>query len=285
MASAAPAPAPAGPLIPVASKPMFGKEGNISAADGLAFAQRLPAFQQYLAKLTAEPGLSITSVKILDVYPFGPDVTKALRGFVTVEVAATKGGKRVPGFALIRGASVAVLVVLVNEEKNEYVVTTTQPRIPGAVASYEEIPAGMLDGGEFKFVATKELEEELGLTISVDALIPLTTTYPSIGGCDEAIAMYVFRGQMPDAKIREFQGKHTGAAGESEDIITKLRTYDEFKGACLSGVITDMKALTALGLYELKGTRSSPPTPYTSVANKGGARRTRRRLRRKHSRR
>jgi ADP-sugar diphosphatase len=231
----------------------YGPQANISKEDAMGFAMRLPAFGAWVTKLASNYGANLTSITILDVYPFGP-ATKAERGFVTANVAAKKGGKPVSGFAFIRGGAVAVLVILVDETGNEYVVTTLQPRVPGGELDYEEIPAGMLDqkSHEFASVAVKELREELELIIPEDKLVKLSDMYPSIGGSDEMITMFVFKGEMSADKIAEFKGKHTGEPSENEQIITKLRTYDEFKAACLSGEITDAKAQLALGLYELK---------------------------------
>ena len=230
----------------------YGPQANISKEDAMGFATRLPAFGAWVTKLASTYGANLTSITILDVYPFGPAKT-ATRGFVTANVAATKAGKPVSGFAFIRGGAVAVLVILVDEAGQEYVVTTLQPRVPGGELDYEEIPAGMLDGvGKFASVAVKELNEELELSITADKLVKLSDMYPSIGGSDEMITMYVFKGLMAADKIAEFKGKHTGEPSENEQIITKLRSYSEFKAACLSGIITDAKAQLALGLYELK---------------------------------
>jgi lipid II:glycine glycyltransferase (peptidoglycan interpeptide bridge formation enzyme) len=51
--------------------------------------------------------------------------------------------------------------------------------------------------------------------------------------------------------MTELQGKATGNPDENESIITKLTPYDEFKQACLTSKITDVKAQVALGMYEM----------------------------------
>lgn len=267
----------------VPGREMFGPNGNISSADAKAFASRLPAFTKWATKVAGN-FKELTEVKILDVYPFGPAAT-AQRGFVMADVKAMKGGKPVSGFAFIRGGAVCVLVILQDETGQEYVVTVMQPRVPGGELNYEEIPAGMLDTStsEFASVAIKELKEELGLAIKESDLVKLSDMYPSIGGCDEMITVFVYRGKMSKAAIDEFKGKHTGEPSENEQIITKLRTYDDFKVACRSSEITDVKAQVAIGLYEmLKAEKGADAVPIVS-SMAGGRRRKVKKVTRKRS--
>lgn len=60
----------------------------------------------------------------------------------------------------------------------------------------------MLDGGDFVGVAAKELMEETGIKIKSNELIDLTQlaykgsysgVYPSAGGCDEFLRLFVHR--------------------------------------------------------------------------------------------
>ena len=257
---------------------VYGPAGNIAGATAVDFAKRLPAFKKWVEKLVGSYGANLSEIFILDVYPFGP-ADKATRGFVMANVVATKNGSRVSGFALIRGAAVCVLVILQDETGKEYVVTTTQPRVPGGEIDYEEIPAGMMDNdSNFASVATKELEEELHFKIKSSELVKLSDMYPSIGGCDEMITTFVYRGKTTGAVIAEFKGKHTGEPNESEQIVTKLRTYDEFKTACRNGEITDAKAQLTLGLYEmLKAEKGPDAVPAVAIAAPTGGKKTRRR--------
>lgn len=254
----------------------FGPGGNIPAELAIGFAKRLPAFQNWVSKLASSYGAGLQGITILEVYPFGP-ADKAMRGFVMANVVATYAGKPVSGFAFIRGGAVCVLVILQDPDtKVEYVVTVRQPRVPGGEVSYEEIPAGMIDTGKnFASVAIKELEEELGLKISESDLVKLSDMYPSIGGSDEMITTYVYRASMPHDKIEEFRGKHTGAADENEQIVTVVRTYDDFKNACRTGGITDAKAQLVLGLYEMMKAERGPD----AVPLRGAARRKTRKYR------
>ncbi len=268
---------PSKPPVTALDRNNFGPGGNVSKEDALAFAMRLPAFQNWEQKLitnfgsSTKPGTKYNGIKVLEIYPFGPAKT-ALRGFVLAEASVQKGGKPVPGAALIRGAAVCCLVILVDEEANEYTVTVTQPRVPGAEDNYEELFAGMVDdAGSLSVVTMKEAKEELGLDIKARDLVKLSDMYPSIGGCDEMIRVYVHRRKMPKAMIDSFIKKQTGKNDEQEQIITRVRTYQEFKDACRNGEITDAKAQLALGMYEmLKAEKGLEAVP--AVGSIGGRR-------------
>jgi ADP-sugar diphosphatase len=250
----------------VQNRNMFGPGGNVSAEDALTFANNLNAFKNWSSQLSTQFGSELKGITIMDVFPFGPAKT-ARAGFVIANANVSRAGKSVPGFAFIRGNAVAVLVILQDREtKKEYVATVVQPRVPGAKKMYEEIPAGMMDASnDVGGTAAKELEEELGLKIHGKELVKLSDMYPSIGGCDEMITMYVVRKQMNLSTIKNYNKKITGAIDENEVIETRIRPYEEFKAACRNGEITDAKAQLALGLYEmLKAEKGDDAVPVTA---------------------
>jgi ADP-sugar diphosphatase len=281
----------------------FGPGGNISGDDAIAFAERLPAFKNWKAKLTEQFGQGFKGIKVMDVYPFGP-VTTAVRGFVMGEANVTRGNTKPAGFAFIRGGAVAVLPILIDENNKKYVLTTIQARVPGGEAFYEEIPAGMLDNSSnFAGVAAKEMKEETTLTVNASDLIPLSMMYPSIGGCDENIKIYLYQVKLGSDEIKLLEGVATGNPDENEAITLKIRPYEEFKEECLRSKggevdkpvgISDAKAQIALGMYELMlqagtipdaedktGTVKEGLTPLANVGNvfnaqtEGGRKRTR----------
>ena len=101
----------------------FGPGGNITKEDAVGFANRLPAFNNWVSKLTTNfKDENVGNINILEVFPFGPAAT-ARAGFVIANATVKKGGKPVPGFALIRGGAVAVLPILKNESGEEFVLT------------------------------------------------------------------------------------------------------------------------------------------------------------------
>jgi ADP-sugar diphosphatase len=250
-------------VILLPGREMFGKSNDIPAADALTFVKNHPAFTKWVTKLQTNFGDKLKKITVSDIYTFPPSEkrnpgTKAYEGlsgkylgFVLANAEATKNNKPVAGFAFIRGGAVAVLPILQDANGNEFVLTLIQPRVPGAEYDYEEIPAGMLDGGAFGGVAAKEMEEETGLKVKESELTPLCLMYPSIGGCDENIKVYLYRAKMSNSDINMLRGKATGNPNESEMIITKVTPFAEFKKRCLTSQVSDVKAQVALGMYEM----------------------------------
>src|SRR5256885_9826492 len=95
------------------------------------------------------------------------------------------------------------------------------------------------DSGTFAGAAAKEIEEELGLKIPESDLIDLTklaltstesTTgeklqngvYPSAGGCDEFIPIFLFEKRVDREQLKDWQGKLTGLRDSGEKITLKL---------------------------------------------------------------
>lgn len=147
------------------------------------------------------------------------------------------------------------------EEK--HVILTVQPRIPAGALSFVELPAGMVDDGTFKGAAASEIKEELGLDIPEDELVNLTelaipakqermgesvprAVFPSAGGCDEYIPIFLHEKQVPREQLKEWTGKLTGLRDEGEKITLKLVRLEDlwWEGA------RDAKALAACALWE-----------------------------------
>ncbi|EME45589.1 hypothetical protein DOTSEDRAFT_52827 [Dothistroma septosporum NZE10] len=124
-------------------------------------------------------------------------------------------GEWLPGVILMRGASVALLLILQpndvpEEEETKNVFSTVQPRIAARNLRLANIPADMLDeSGTFAGGAAEEIEEETGLKLKADELIDMTAptlaeggptterlqhaTHPSTGGCDESITAFLWQ--------------------------------------------------------------------------------------------
>jgi len=118
------------------------------------------------------------------------------------------------------------------------------------------------DSGTFAGGAAKEIQEETGLEVPEAELINLTSLaleqtvdsgeglhhamYPSPGGCDEFIPVFLFQKRVPRDTLKEWQGKLTGLREEGERITLKLvRLEDLWKEGA-----RDAKALSAWALYE-----------------------------------
>ena len=123
-----------------------------------------------------------------------------------------------------------------DSQEEKHVLLTVQPRVAAGGLQFVEIPAGMVDDGTFKGSAAKEIEEELGLKIREDELVNLTelaipekeeeicprAVFPSPGGCDEFIPIFLHEKRIPRQQLTEWTGKLTGLRDEGEKITLKL---------------------------------------------------------------
>jgi ADP-sugar diphosphatase len=169
-----------------------------------------------------------------------------------------------PGIAFLRGGSVAMLMILRPSDSNteRWVIMTEQPRIPAGSLTFMEIPAGMLDNNRtFAGVAAKEIKEETGLVIHEDELKNLTelalggiggkeslqdAMYPSPGGSDEFIHIFLWEKVLDRQEIEDLRGKLTGLRTQGEKITVRILDYEQLwrVGA------RDAKTLAAWSLYE-----------------------------------
>lgn len=142
------------------------------------------------------------------------------------------------------------------------------------------------EGGTFAGQAAREMEEELGLVISENELVCLSdlagdaggveekgterrgegegeggeggsvggedhrllprAVYPSAGGCDEYIPIYMHERRVPREQLAEWSGKLTGLRDQGEKITLKLvRMRDLWKEGA-----RDAKCLAAVALWE-----------------------------------
>lgn len=154
-------------------------------------------------------------------------------------------------------------------EKDKHAIMTVQPRIPAGTLKFAEIPAGMLDNsGTFAGGAAKEIHEETGLSIPQDELVDMTAlasasllenslssteeqflqkaVYPSPGGSDEFIPVFLCQKRMSRKEIEAMQGRLTGNRNEREKITLKIvRLEDLWKEGFRDG-----KTLAAWALYD-----------------------------------
>ncbi|KAL3463995.1 hypothetical protein BJX64DRAFT_276179 [Aspergillus heterothallicus] len=197
-------------------------------------------------------------------------------GFVKLKADVSNGsGERLPGSVFLRGGSVGMLLLLQPDdvpptsEDDKWAVLTIQPRIPAGSLAFSEIPAGMLDdSGTFAGRAAEEIQEETGLTIPQNELIDMTSlalqtsnqaaegetlqkgVYPSPGGSDEFIPLFLCNKRLPRKDIEGLQGRLTGLRDHGEKITLKVVAL---KDLWKQG-IRDGKTLAAWALYMgLKG--------------------------------
>ncbi|KAJ3523934.1 hypothetical protein NM208_g12259 [Fusarium decemcellulare] len=207
---------------------------------------------------------ALRSVTIQAFDRFGP----SRLGFVKLTATVSNGaGEKLPAAALLRGPSVAMLVMLIPddvppESDERYVVLTVQPRVPAGSLGFVELPAGMVDdAGSFKGAAAQEIKEELGVTIHEDELTSLSelaaptqdsneglpsAMFPSAGGCDEHITIFSHEKRIPRDQLKEWSGRLTGLRTHGEKITLKVVPM---KDAWREGA-RDAKCLAALALWQ-----------------------------------
>ena len=150
-----------------------------------------------------------------------------------------------------------------NSEQEKQVILTLQPRIPAGSLALAELPAGMLDdAGTFSGGAAKEIEEETGLKVAAEDLMDMTElalskssddgeehlqqgVYPSPGGCDEFIPLFLYQKRIPREQMKDWQGKLTGLRDHGEKITLILAPLDQ--AYRIGG--RDAKVLAGLALY------------------------------------
>jgi ADP-sugar diphosphatase len=183
----------------------------------------------------------LRSITVQSLDRFGPHSTSRI-GFIKLQTLISNDlSENLPGAVFLRGASVAMLVILQPDdvpqgsEEEKHVLLTLQPRVAVGSLGFCELPAGMVDDGTFKGAAAKEIEEELGLRIEEDDLVNLNelaledegegereglskAMYPSAGACDECISIFMHEKRVPRDQLKEWTGKLTGLREEGEKV-------------------------------------------------------------------
>ncbi|KAF9912166.1 hypothetical protein EC991_000576 [Linnemannia zychae] len=202
-----------------------------------------------------EPPVRVFKVEVKSVERFGPRL-----GFANLAVDAqlTESGQKPPGLVFMRGGAVAVLLILKSTgpsgEVSEHVVLTKQPRLSIPSFNFPEIPAGMLDGsGDFVGKCAEELKEECGITLDHNSLIDMTElaygnkwdgVYPSAGGCDEFLRLFVCCKDMKWDELQALEGRLGGLRDHGESIsLALVALKDAYKTA------PDAKLLSSLALF------------------------------------
>ncbi|KAH7378141.1 nudix hydrolase 14 [Cadophora sp. MPI-SDFR-AT-0126] len=180
------------------------------------------------------------------------------------QVTTESGKDYLPGVVFLRGGSVAVLMIVrpTDAPLERYVIMTEQARIAAGSLSFMEIPAGMLDDERnIKLAALREIEEEVGIFPKANDLIDMTelavtdhavtedirdAMYPSPGGCDEFINIFLWERNLDRLDIENLKDRLTGDRAAAEKITVRLLEYEKL----VAVGARDGKTLAAWSLYE-----------------------------------
>ncbi len=178
-----------------------------------------PLFKRWVGKLSTSIEVSKIFFQSVDVAGRRSPKERVL--FIKFIAIAVDARRRplLPGIVVLRGNSVACLVVLKNRGKH-YTVLVKQARLAMG-DEILEIPAGMQDDGDDPCGTTlRELEEEVGLTIDRAKIVQLTQEplYTSPGLIDEAIHLYATKLKVSDKELAAMRGRVHGCVDEHEHI-------------------------------------------------------------------
>jgi len=180
------------------------------------------------------------------------------------QVTTESGNEFLPGVVFLRGGSVAILMIVrpTDAPLERYVIMTEQARIAAGSLSFMEIPAGMLDDERnIKSAALREIQEEVGILPKADELIDMTklavqghrvsediqsAMYPSPGGCDEFISIFLWEKELDRLDIENLKDRLMGDRAAMERITVRLLEYEKL----VAVGARDGKTLAAWSLYE-----------------------------------
>jgi len=203
-------------------------------------------FTDWMKGNTSNDRVDLINIVIQKIDMFGKRI-----GFMNLDATIVdEAGVALPGIVFLRGASVAVLLLL-ECEGEQSIVLVEQYRVPAA-SRMLELPAGMMDGKrEFIEMGIAELREETLFEVTNESLIDITPpcasskgVYPSPGGCDEYIRILSHHRQVTRDEMNGLEGRLAGNRKAGEKITVRLIPVRDIRIHT-----TDMKVYTALFLY------------------------------------
>ena len=214
-----------------------------------------PKFIDWTRTIEQNGNIIVEAIHIQSLDYFGKRV-----GILKMLVTARLSHNQIPlpGIVILKGGGVSVLVVL-ECEGVEYVVTCVQPRLPLGDDGFTELPAGLLDDqDDFAGACARELEEEAGISIKKHDLLDMTQeiygrdtkgVYMLPGSNDTFIRLFLYRKSVNKDYIDKLQNKITGLISEGEQIMLRVNRLSDLPRLCNDG-----KTLSALALYrEIRG--------------------------------
>ena len=188
----------------------------------------------------------IKKITFTDLDKFGKSV-----GFCKFTLDIYLNGIKLPGIVVLRGDSVAVLVIIRCSGREDQILLTRQFRTAAGGEVLETV-AGMLDGSrELCGTAAKELKEETGIILQESEMVNLTNflnmkegILMSGGLVDERMHILLAAIEMTEEELNKLPSYEMGNSLEGE--VIRLETIPFRSGY----TIPDAKLLLALSLYQ-----------------------------------
>ena len=181
-----------------------------------------------------------------------------LFSLLMLDADVPEGGK-IPPILFLKGQVLSVLICMIDEvSKEKYLLIVKQRRICDGSITVEH-PAGMVDADDKPIdVAVREVREETGLEIETYQLVSLNEKpyFPSSGTSDESMFLYYCELTLPIEKIMAFNNQNTGAAYESEKIVTGVLPFKTAHDLMSNSnaILLNFMYLKAVGDFELMKT-------------------------------
>jgi len=224
-------------------------------------------FETWKENMKTNKNIFVTHV-IIDSVVFMPDNAEEVKyikikatcftkesyeAWLTSQSRDNKLLKFLPGIAFLRGPKVAVMVVIPTETE-EFTVLTVNRRLAVAKPSVPELPTGDIDEtGDFVGEASDFLHKELEIQIKEMDLVDLTQLafgnnypgmFPSCGGCDEYVVLYLYRAPQKTTKeLSKIKADLDTRLGKGEGRLRLVSIKELWK------VTPDSSALSALAIY------------------------------------
>ena len=213
--------------------------------------QESKPFQKWLQRYEEWPQYRLEEVVVSDLDMFGSRL-----GFskFTARVVDVSTGVELPGIVVLRGDSVAVMVVVRcsdNPSIPNKVMLTKQFRTAMSSEVVETVAGMMDDSQQVRGKALDELKEEAGIELDGDKLVNLTEwagmkegLLVSPGLVDERMHLLFTELLLTEKEIGEFRDQQHGVLEEGEVIrLETVNLEDAYQ-------VGDAKLLSALLLYD-----------------------------------
>ena len=198
----------------------------------------------------------LRTIYLTDADFFGSSSFPEKLGFLKFKCEVyTQNGDPIDSIVFLRGDCGAVLIVVTDENEQQWIMLTEQPRIP--TGGYkEEIVAGMFDhlkgATAINAVLKKEIKEETGLDLDENSkdFLTLGKFTLSGGGCDENVHLAIWTTQITTNIIEAMKQKQYGEDISNEKIRLKFYPVNTYFEEVDLPRIADAKTSLAWYMYK-----------------------------------